>query len=54
MVFLCYIFFDLEKCIVSVVGGEEGVIYQILVGQLVDFVFIIKDDKGSRVIVGGY
>ena len=54
MASLCYIPFDPEKCTVSVVGGEEGVIYQTLAGQSVDFVLIIKDDKGSRATAGGH
>ena len=54
MASLCYIPFDPEKCTVSVIGGEEGVMYQTLAGQSVDFVLIIKDDKGSRATAGGH
>ena len=54
MASLCYIPFDPEKCTVSVIGGEEGVKYQTLAGQSVDFVLIIKDDKGSRATAGGH
>ena len=54
MASLCYIPFDPEKCTVSVVGGEEGVLYQTLARQSVDFVLIIKDDKGSRATAGGH
>jgi len=54
MASLCCIPFDPQKCTISVVGGEEGVMYQTLAGQSVDFVLIIKDEKGSRVTAGGH
>ena len=51
MATLCYI--DPQKCTVSMVGGEEGVIYESVVGQTVDFVLTIKDEKGEREIKVG-
>ena len=54
MASLCYSLFDSQKCTVSVVGGEEGVMYQTLAGQSVDFVLLIKDDKGIGATAGGH
>ena len=51
---LSYIPIDPQKCTVSVVGGEEGVVYETIDRQSVDFVLIIKDDKGSKVTGGGH
>ncbi|KAJ7365007.1 hypothetical protein OS493_007644 [Desmophyllum pertusum] len=36
------------------VGGEEGVMYQTIAGQSVDFMLVIKDDKECRLTEGGY
>ena len=44
---------DPQKCTVSMVGGEEGVMYESVVGQTVDFMLIIKDEKGEREIKVG-
>ena len=54
MASLCYIPFDPQKCTVCVVGGEEGVMYQTLAGHSVDFVLIIRDEKGRRTARGGH
>ena len=54
MASLSYIPIDPQKCTVSVVGGEEGVMYETIDGQSVDFVLIIKDKKGSKVTEGGH
>ena len=47
MATLSYFPIDPQKCIVSMVGGEEGVMYESVVGQTVDFVLTIKDEKGA-------
>ena len=36
------------KCVLSMVGGEEGVMYQTLVGQSVDFILVIKDENATK------
>ena len=54
MASLSYSPFDPQKCTVSVVGGEEGVMYHTFARQSVDFVLIIKDDKGIRTTAGGH
>ena len=46
--------FDPQKCTVSVVGGEEGVMYQTLVGQEVDLLLLVKDGKGQKKTKGGH
>ncbi|KAJ7365008.1 Tripartite motif-containing protein 45 [Desmophyllum pertusum] len=51
---VCYSPCDPPKCTVSMVGGEEGVMYQTIAGQSVDFMLVIKDDKGCKVTKGGY
>ena len=48
MATLRYLPIDPQKCTVSMVGGEEGVIYESVVGQTVDFVLTIKDKKVGR------
>jgi len=53
MASLSYSPFDPQKCTVSVVGGEEGVMYHTFARQSVDFVLIIKDDKEIRTTAGG-
>lgn len=42
MVVIFCVFMDLEKCVLSMVGGEKGVLYEVLVGQIVDFLFILN------------
>ncbi|KAL9976175.1 hypothetical protein ACROYT_G013441 [Oculina patagonica] len=54
MASLSYIPIDPQKCTVSMVGGEEGVMYQTIAGQTVDFVLTIKDENGSKVTEGGH
>ena len=44
---------DPKKCTVSMVGGEEGVMYQTFVRQPVDFVLLTKDAKGNNETAGG-
>ena len=44
---------DPKKCTVSMVGGEEGVMYQTFVRQSVDFVLLTKDGKGNNETRGG-
>ena len=46
--------FDAQKCTVSVVGGEEGVMYQTLAGQKVDLLLLVKDGKGQKITNGGH
>lgn len=36
---------DPSKCVLSMVGGEEGVMYQTQAGQSVDFILVIKDEN---------
>ena len=36
------------KCVLSMVGGEEGVMYQTLAGQSVDFILVIKDENAAQ------
>ena len=45
---------DLQKCIVGVVGGEEGVMYETFASQSVDFMLIVKDEKGMKEAEGGH
>lgn len=54
MASLSYIPVSPQKCTVSVVGGEEGVMYQTITGQSVDFVLITKDENGKKVTGGGH
>ena len=46
--------FDAQKCTVSVVGGEEGVMYQTLAGQKVDLLLLVKDGNGQKITNGGH
>jgi len=39
---------DPTKCVLSMVGGEEGVKYQTLAGQSVDFVLVINDENAAK------
>lgn len=39
------------KCVLSMVGGEEGVMYQTLAGQSVDFILVIKDEKAAKKVL---
>ena len=43
-----YSLVDPRKCVLSMVGGEEGVIYQTLAGQSVDFVLVINDEHAVK------
>ena len=43
-----YIPIDPTKCVLSLVGGEEGVMYQTLAGQSVDFVLVNRDEKAAE------
>ena len=51
---LCCVPFDPQKCTVSVVGGEEGVMYQTLAGQEVELLLRVKDGKGQKKTKGGH
>ena len=46
--------FDAQKCTVSVVGGEEGVMFQTLAGQKVDLLLLVKDGNGQKITNGGH
>ena len=48
MATLDYIPTDPTKCVLSMVGGEEGVMYQTLAGQSVDFILVIRDEKAAK------
>ena len=48
MATLQYVPISPQKCTVSMVGGEEGVMYQTLAGQNVEMMLIIKDEKGHE------
>ena len=48
MATLHYIPTDPTKCVLSMLGGEEGVMYQTLAGQFVDFVLVIRDEKAAQ------
>ena len=48
MATLQYIPSDPIKCVLSMVGGDEGVMYQTLAGQSVDFVFVISDENAAK------
>ena len=48
IVSVCYRPFDPQKCTVSMVGGEEGVMYHTLAGQEVDLLLLVKDGKGQK------
>ncbi|KAL9976173.1 hypothetical protein ACROYT_G013435 [Oculina patagonica] len=39
---------DPTKCVLSMIGGEEGVMYETLAGQPVDFVLVIKDENAAE------
>lgn len=38
---------DPGKCVLSMVGGEKGVLYDTLAGQTVDFLLTLKDEAGA-------
>ena len=48
MATLYYIPTDPTKCVLSMVDGEEGVMYQTLAGQSVDFVLVIRDENAAK------
>ena len=48
MATLDYIPIDPTKCVLRLVGGEEGVMYQTLAGQSVDFVLVNSDEKAAK------
>ena len=54
IVSVCRVPFDPQKCTVSVVGGEEGVMYQTLERQEVDLLLRVKDRKGQKKTKGGH
>ena len=54
IVSVCCVPFDPQKCTVSVLGGEEGVMYQTLAGQEVDLLLLVKDGKGQKKTKGGH
>lgn len=54
IVSVCCVPFDPQKCTVSVVGGEEGVMYHTLAGQEVDLLLLVKDGKGQKKPKGGH
>lgn len=51
---VCYVPFDPQKCTVSMVGGNEGVMYQTLAGQEVELLLLVKDDKGKKKTCRGH
>ena len=53
MVSLLYTPVDSIKCVLSMVGGEEGVLYQTLAGQPVDFMLVIKDGAAGNHLESG-
>ena len=54
MSYVSYRSYDPERCTVSMVGGEEGVMYQTIANQIVDFVLTIKGEQGNKVAEGGH
>ena len=54
IVSVCCVPFDPQKCTVSMVGGEEGVMYHTLAGQEVDLLVLVKDGKGQKKPKGGH
>ena len=48
MATLHYIPTDRTKCVLSMEGGEEGVMYQTLARQSVDFVLVISDENAAK------
>ena len=44
MATLLYTPVDTTKCVLSMVGGEEGVLYETLAGQPVEFILVIEDE----------
>lgn len=48
MATLHYIPTDPTKCVLSMEGGEEGVMYQTLARQSVDFVLVISDENAAK------
>ena len=54
IVSVCCVPFDPRKCTVSMVGGEEGMMYQTLAGQEVDLLLLVKDGKGQKKTKGGH
>lgn len=54
MAYVSYRSYDPQRCTVSMVGGEEGVMYQTIANQTVDFVLTIKGDQGNKVAEGGH
>ena len=50
---VCYVPFDPQKCTISMVGGEEGAMYQTLAGQEVDLLLLVKDKNGQKKPKGG-
>ena len=41
-----------DKCILSLVGGEKGVLYQTLAGQTIDFLLTLNGEEGATETVG--
>ena len=54
IVSVCCVPFDPQKCTVSMVGGEEGVMYHTLAGQEVGLLLLVKDGKGQKKPKGGH
>ena len=41
---------DPEKCVLSMVGGEKGVLYETFVGQTVDFLLTLNQQDGASAV----
>lgn len=41
---------DPEKCVLSMVGGEKGVLYETLAGQTVDFLLTLNQQDGASAV----
>jgi len=41
---------DPEKCVLSMVGGEKGVLYETLAGQTVDFLLTVNQQDGASAV----
>ena len=51
---VCCIPPDPQKCTVSMLGGEEGVMYDTLAGQEVELLMLVKDKEGVKKTKGGH
>lgn len=51
---VCYVPLDPQKCTVSMLGGDEGEMYQTLAGQEVELLLLLRDKKGQKQPKGGH